>query len=205
MPNHIQNELTVEGANWRAVFDHMETEKSKFDFNKIAQMPKAMDSETGGYGLHTARAAKDAGEGNFRPSYWIREHKIGPESIDEFWRMYECMVHYGATDGLDWARKNWGTKWGEYSVEYSGTQSIRFQTAWSAPRRAILTLSEMFKDCTFTLRFADEDYGSNLGILTYEAGGLSKVWIPKEGECTKFAYSVHRLGKEEIAELEAEE
>lgn len=51
--------------------------------------------------------------------------------------------------GMDWARRNWGTKWNAYGDHHydfaDGICTIRFQTAWNTPRPWILALFNTIK------------------------------------------------------------
>lgn len=65
-----------------------------------------------------------------------------------------------------WNVENWGTKWGGYSTEIEPLPGdlckLTFQTAWSHPYPIIEKLAEMFPDEEFEVKYADEDFGSNL-------------------------------------------
>ena len=77
-------------------------------------------------------------------------------------------------DWYTWRNKYWGTKWGAYNGYVRiGTSTITFvfSTAWSAPFPIYEQLHEA--GYQFTVRFADEDIGSNCGIIECN---------PKEGE-----------------------
>ena len=77
-------------------------------------------------------------------------------------------------DWYEWNLKYWGTKWEAYDC-YSkiGKSYITFvfSTAWSIPYPVIERLHVMGYD--FELRYADEDYGNNCGILSYEYNGTT--------------------------------
>ena len=69
--------------------------------------------------------------------------------------------------GLDWSRREWGTKWNAYGIGGNGTDPhlpivqtpdsivITFQTAWSTPRKWLLALFHSTK-LPFEYRWMDE-------------------------------------------------
>ena len=68
----------------------------------------------------------------------------------------------------DWNVRNWGTKWDiamsdeeqyrETSVDMTDADSVTYQfnTAWSPPTEAILTLSSQYPELVFTLTYQEE-------------------------------------------------
>ena len=62
----------------------------------------------------------------------------------------------------------WGTKWNACET-YVDEQScvISFDTAWSMPEPIFIKLSEKYE---FVVAFADEDIGSNYGLVRYSDG-----------------------------------
>lgn len=93
-------------------------------------------------------------------------------------------LEYGPYDGeqdeaivgrLNWNRINWGTKWNASSTRLElddPTPTLSFKTAWSHPWPIISTLSQLFKDSTFEVKYADEDLGYNLGHYNIKDGLL---------------------------------
>lgn len=82
-----------------------------------------------------------------------------------------------------WNRDNWGTKWNGYDTEpIKGTDGdaavLRFQTAWSHPVKVIVALSQAEPEALFTIRFADEDLGHNMGEYQIRNGDVSGVPEP---------------------------
>lgn len=72
-------------------------------------------------------------------------------------------------DWYAWHNKYWGTKWNCYDGYVKvGTTTITFvfSTAWSAPFPIYEQLARFFT-FRFTVRYADEDYGSNCGMIDY--------------------------------------
>lgn len=110
--------------------------------------------------------------------YMIDFDKIIPEPRDES----ECPDEYKVNkesrvellkdkpwfDWYKWHIDHWGTKWDAYDYYTNvGKTYIQFvfSTAWTAPMPIIYKLAVLGYD--ISVRYADEDYGSNCGRLTY--------------------------------------
>jgi hypothetical protein len=85
---------------------------------------------------------------------------------------------FGANNWYDWALANWGTKWGGYDAERVDPDTVKFLTAWNTPFTAIEKLSEKYPDHEFTVRFADEDFGSHVGEYTIINGERVDTYYP---------------------------
>lgn len=73
---------------------------------------------------------------------------------------------YGYEDWYAWSYDNWDTKWNACDTEIIENCTglyIIFKTAWSCPFAIFKNLCDEFN---FTVAYADEDIGSNLGIVT---------------------------------------
>lgn len=111
----------------------------------------------------------------------------------------ECIVnkdsHVQEYEGREWFNwynwhlAYWGTKWGAYDgyTKIGATQlTMVFNTAWSFAEpiaNQIIQLCEQI-GCDAEFKFADEDYGSNCGTMTYS---YKDDDITKEKGDTKFA------------------
>jgi len=66
---------------------------------------------------------------------------------------------FKAGNGLDWARVNWGTKWGAYDqkpVEQTeDSVTLVFDTAWSPPRGWLVAIFNLF-EISFEYHWLDE-------------------------------------------------
>jgi hypothetical protein len=89
--------------------------------------------------------------------------------------------NYGHKDWYSWCIDKWGTKWNAYTQSVSEDGDIIFQTAWSNPYPIIAALSSKYPDAEFTLRYADEDLGQNVGEYTMVDGIIVDEDIPDEG------------------------
>jgi len=150
MPNHVKNILK---------FKHLTPDDVDFIVNTIAiemERPEMMGKQ-----------------------YAIDFDKIIPEPRFESECPDDCRVNKDSHISIieekpwfDWYRwhlKYWGTKWGAYDC-YSivGKTYVKFifSTAWTMAYPIITRLRLL--NYEFELRYADEDYGHNCGILTYE-------------------------------------
>ena len=110
---------------------------------------------------------------------------------------------YGATSWYDWACDNWGTKWNAGSVYWSDQNDIiSFDTAWSIPLPVYKELAKKFPTVKFFVFFADEDTGSNCGIV-YLEGDTYKYYDPQLADddmllSTAFANIIHGYHYESI-------
>ena len=99
----------------------------------------------------------------------------------------ENLLNYGATTWYEWSIRHWGTKWNSYTNSLN-SNTLSFETAWSAPHPVIQKLSEMFSDVSFSHGWADEDIGSNCGKREYLGGEMIADLSPDtEKECVEFA------------------
>lgn len=99
-------------------------------------------------------------------------------------------IFYGYSDWYNWRILHWGTKWNAMDAKLlDGGFGWLFYTAWSVPEQIVKTLSMIFPNPMFTLRYADEDFGMNCGEVTYQNGFETHMHTPEEGSdvARKFA------------------
>lgn len=128
----------------------------------------------------------------------IRAMREGPFPIDwndeDFEQLIRCMrglKQYGNASWYDWAIANWGTKWNAYEIERTSDTAIKFQTAWSAPLVWLEKLIEKFPGERVSIRWADEDFGNNVGVLTVNADGSIE-----DGRLENDSPEAHKLAME---------
>ena len=178
MPNHITNKISLDVAKL------LTNSEGSIDFNLVLPMPESLMNPDPQQMEIRAKAAMGllkqhpidqsaleclshhskmrlATEGMFEP--------IDNEKINLLIQAIENLRDHGFVYWYPWAIKNWGTKWNAYSVEF-GNRFCTFQTAWSHPAPVFKKLSEMNPDIEITVEYADEDIGSNCGIVTYSGG-----------------------------------
>lgn len=187
MPNHITNKLHITGNNDRVkeIVSLITDDEGLLDFDKIIPCPQIIkDAGEPHLGIVTAVKDKYHADVSSNPLIAVLElsnrakNKLNPKDHDCF---EKCCAAYEATGyayWYDWNIENWGTKWNAYSQPDERTNKdkgeIYFQTAWSAPVPIMVKLTEMFPDVSFSLWYADEDTGSNTGLITCK-GGMYRV------------------------------
>lgn len=188
MPNHVTNILTISGpedlvarikAEISSTYDEDgESGVLHIDFRKIAPLPKELEGTRSPmqiisqeeYDEQERKIAVGETNGPFWPSRCItKEMEI------------DFLKRFGAVDWYGWQNKNWGTKWNAYSQELLENGDIQFQTAWNTPGDILSTLSHKYPEAHFTVSFADEDFGHNVGEYTLKGGILTHEDLPDGG------------------------
>lgn len=142
MPNHISNKLKVIGTNKQI--------KEVLDFIKIDEIGAGID-----FNKITPMPKWVYGSNpDVHGISMTDEEKWGEENTS-----------------LNWARRNWGTKWCGYQQPDSRNteDTIYFQTAWSGIPELIQKIAWIFPDVVIEYSFADEDLGSsNCGYYQFK-------------------------------------
>jgi hypothetical protein len=183
MPNYVKNELVIVGSD-----DRVRTivacicGQDGIDFDRIHPMPEELRNVTSPVQIVSEKQyLKEAQE---------REARLilGTSGDNHFDRMNltaklqaEYIEKFGADNWYEWSCKNWGTKWGACSAEQphfdtedeNTTATLKFDTAWSCPVPIIEKLSNEYPDVLIRIKYADEDFGSNVGEGSIKCG----VWI----------------------------
>lgn len=185
MPNHITNRLTIIGTEEQVkqVREAIkgETEYQYIDFNKIAPIPKELENTQSPTRIISQKEydeqEKRIVEGNLTDNEknWGLSRGLTQELADEY------KTRFGASDWYDWQTSNWGTKWNAYEQCSIDEDCIEFQTAWSTPFALLVNLSMLFPEVTFEVRYADEDFGYNVGEYTLLGGVEILTNIPDGG------------------------
>lgn len=149
MPNHVTNTITYDG-----------------DRKQIAEMLEAIKKDELGIGTVDFNKIIPMPDDIYRGDLGPKEREL-----------------YGDKNWYDWCRANWGTKWNAYGYEedfdYSPTDSLWFQTAWSAPHPILQKLSDMFPEIEFRHQWADEDIRYNCGQHRYFGGKRTDEYYPE--------------------------
>lgn len=184
MPNHITNRLTIIGTEEQVkqVLEAIKGEREDqfIDFNKIAPIPKELENTTSPTRIISQKEydeqEKRIAEGNLtdNENNWGLSRGLTPELANEYRKKF------GYADWYNWQIENWGTKWNAYE-QVQIENVIEFQTAWSTPFSLLVNLSLMFPEVTFEVRFADEDFGYNVGEYTLLGGVEILTNIPNGG------------------------
>lgn len=75
---------------------------------------------------------------------------------------------YGFRDWYDFANAKWGTKWDALAIEINGNV-IEFESAWCIPSGVY---EEISKTIPILVAYADEDIGSNCGLIEVVDGEI---------------------------------
>lgn len=196
MPNHVTNQLTIIGDEKEVIKCLNEikgTNENKFiDFNTFAPIPKELVGTTAPTKIISQ---KDYNEQKKRitnnelsdiEKQWGVSRGITKEMSNKF------INKFGYDNWYDWQIANWGTKWNAYDQFFDGDNMIEFNTAWSTPYNAIIALSVKYPKLCFEVKFADEDFGYNVGEYIIENGRCIEEYIPENGssEALKMAMEI---------------
>lgn len=148
MPNHVCSVVTAK----LDVIRQLLNEDGEVDFNLVIPQPENIEHGDCGY-----------------PSYNVRSDCVHPETGKVCW--------------YAWNPKNWGTKWNAYDqgwITGEGQQpmssppedsnepvTVKFETAWAIPEPVFVEWARRNRTEPIHIEFADEDLGSNVGILDY--------------------------------------
>ena len=204
MPNHITNilrivaseELTAQiKSEIRSVDEDGETRH--IDFNKILPMPESLMITSGsttsnGIAILQYRAGDDTAIRGIMGYAWgkefatpedLIEHMIvkGSANLEEAQKALDNERLYGCRDWYGWSTDNWGTKWNAYNTNDTDVDEVSFETAWSNPYPVIIALSAKYPEAVFHMRFADEDFGHNVGEYSLKGGYVVDENIPEGG------------------------
>lgn len=181
MPNHVTNEVEFIGSPERVkeLMDKCKGLASPFSFQSFMPMPDELQG--------TTSPPKVVSEEELFE--WKR--KLANKELSDFEKdsrpitekeQRDLILKYGFDNWYDWHIANWGTKWDCYSHRGESEDSIIFDTAWSTPMRALLELSRLFPDIEIRVRYADEDFGSNVGEYTLLDGSIQEGYHPEYGK-----------------------
>ncbi len=213
MPNYVKNILSVDPTH-DAVLSALLNDEREVDFNRVIPMPADMRGFEPHLGV-ISRAKSLLGihdEPRDGASYDINEitkrlsattaikalwSPVKAEDIPDIFRAAQLYQDYGFLYWYDWTCENWGTKWNASQHDVSDARKIEFQTAWSAPMPVISKLSEAHPKTPITITYADEDLGSNLGVVTLKAGVVIATVTPEtDMEKRRFAFELWHPGSD---------
>lgn len=177
MPNWITTKIEAP----KHVIESMLNDEGKIDFNKMMPFQGSHD-KFDGIMLCAEQAAEivcrvpldshplvASLQASNRASFDIK--KLSEESFEQFVAFLRNYRECGYIHRMDFARKEWGTKWNACDQLVNIDEGkATFDTAWSCPTPVLETLSERFPDDEIRITYADEDIGSNCGKLTLKGG-----------------------------------
>lgn len=168
MPNHISHRVFFrDPANIdegdldepiKTLQTLMKTDLGKFDFNVLVPYPAEWAAADDAHDKAMDEALKSEAKINFKD--------LPKDGYNN--------------GGYRWCIDNWGTKWNAYEVVYD-YDCVYLQTAWSTPGPIWIELSKHFPNLVLIVEYADEDRGSNCGVLAYVNGELKGSATDKAG------------------------
>lgn len=99
-----------------------------------------------------------------------------PKEFEDFILCIRALKEHGFPSWYEWAKANWGTQWNAYSTKRVSDTVVTFQTAWSMPKEIMIALTKQFPHEQFRIRWADEDFGSNAGDITFNSTAIISGW-----------------------------
>ena len=213
MPNYVTNILefdcTDEEFREIAEFlrgDNKDEPLGHVDFNVLIPMPEVLSIESGSVGERGYEAyASFMMEAYGRPPEAVAEleakHKAkldDPEAWDLGKKYYENLRDYGAKTWYQWSYQNWGTKWNACDCEPADTDQHRlcFLTAWEGVPKILEKISERFPEIEITYSYADEDIGSNVGVLIFKHGEITGANLPENGSREAYELAADIMGED---------
>ncbi len=98
------------------------------------------------------------------------------------------VMQYGVTSWYEWACRFWGSKWNAVNSDLTEENELNFETAWSRVMPVISKMAEMFPDVEIEYRWADEDFGCNVGSARFSGGELVEENLPEP--CSNEAFEL---------------
>ena len=190
MPNHVTNHVTFLGSTERIkeLRAKCKTTESPFSFKAFHPMPTELVGTSSPAKIVTEQELQDWKDklANGELKDWEKDYRPITEKESK-----RFIKKYGTDNWYNWQTENWGTKWDCYDHIEISESEIHFNTAWSTPIRALMILSRMFDDITIEVRYADEDFGCNVGIYTLQGGHIESIYQPSYSkESVKLAMDI---------------
>ena len=233
MPNHVTNILTITGPEELVAKIKSEIsgsyddgEPMHIDFNKIVPRPESLNITSGsstsnGIAILKYRAGDPTAINGIMGYQWGTEFATpedlinymlekGSANLEEAQKALDNIRDYGHQDWYSWSTSNWGTKWNAYSQNSDeGSNEISFETAWSTPYPVIEALSRKYPEAVISMRYADEDFGHNVGEYTFQAGDIVEETTPEGGSNEAYELAADIQGSPEwftdrVYDIEAE-
>lgn len=107
---------------------------------------------------------------------------LGIKTLEDLGNTYiNNVLEYGYDTWYDWSCAKWNTKWNACHSCMETSDTLVFDTAWSAPFPVLDKLAELcYKhNVEFTGKWADEDSGCNTGIFESYCNG-DEYWFSYE-------------------------
>jgi hypothetical protein len=176
MPNHVTNKVSAPAHILKSLIN----ESGKIDFNTILPFRGQFDWNGIDCAAEEAAQVITAQPLNDHPIIASLQQsnrsrvdalQLSDEGFEQFIQMLRNKRSCGHLNTMDFARDVWGTKWNAYDqVIDLDAGELSFDTAWSCPMPVLTELSKRHPDHEITVRYADEDLGSNCGTVRLKAG-----------------------------------
>ena len=195
MPNWVMNvvKFGASGEKMDEIKKAITDDKGNIDFDKIIPMPKTLNLTSGTISEMALDCYRN-GQDNIGRSYLMEQYGLDQRAFDAYYelgKVYEINIQeYGYPTWYEWCIANWGTKWNASETYWNGDNIVTFETAWACPIPILEKISEMYPDISFEVAFADEDIGSNCGMLFCSQDEGYEIDCFNEEEATEFAKSI---------------
>lgn len=206
MPNHVTNILSIVGDNdlkVKEVMDSLFDSDDNITFDNFLPMPKELREVTSPVRIvseeerlvEISEYERKELAGELSP--WdSKSFSLTQELQDEY------IARFGCDNWYDWAIENWGTKWGAYDGTRLDDNQCEFLSAWNTPFPAIMKLSEKYPDLVFTVQYADEDFGYNLGEYTIIDGDVVNEYSPEGGSTEALKLAMEITGDDYVVDAD---
>jgi len=203
MPNHVTNILTISGDAELVIKIKSEISSidedgdlHAIDFNKIVPAPGSLNITAGsatnnGIAIINYRNGDlTAMDGIMENTSWkfnspeeLIDHLLDKDlaDLEDGQTALDNFKKYGHIDWYSWNNDNWGTKWNAYEIDIRENGDIKFETAWSNPYQVMEALSLKYPEAIISVRYADEDFGHNVGEYTLTEGSVIEENTPNGG------------------------
>ncbi|MGN8278300.1 hypothetical protein [Pseudomonas sp. SMN5] len=188
MPNHVTNKVHAPAHVLKSLIN----ESGKIDFNTILPFSGWFPWNGISGRAETTAEAITRQPLNEHPLIAGLERRnraeanvleLSEECFEQFVQMLRNKRSTGYFHSLDFAREVWGTKWNAYDQMIDlDAGELSFDTAWSCPLPVLIELSKRHPDDEITVRYADEDLGSNCGTVKIKAGETVSSEVPGRWE-----------------------
>ena len=177
-------------------------EGTLFDFNKVIPMPSELRI-TSGSSVDKVRNFLEEQDEFFEKiiestldqsvvEYLSKEINLtlDMEDIKEGIQSCKNKRKHGYTDWYEWSIAKWGCKWNAARTGIVKGQLL-LETPWSTPTLTWEKLAELEPTLEMEIKYADEDKGSNCGIITVEEGAVNWDFIGGTDGAEEFAEEVY--------------
>lgn len=178
MPNWVTNKVKAS----KHVIESMIGQNSGIDFERIIPLPCKHGKDWNGISCAAEMAAEVACGIPVESNPLLASLQISNRSrldikslsesdFEQYTGMIANFRDCGYLHDMDFARKEWGTKWNacDSNVDPENGEA-KFDTAWSCPEPIFVSLSKKFPEENIEVIFADEDIGSNCGKFILKNG-----------------------------------